>query len=250
MVWSPTFIHAMADDCPKHTFQFIYNTHLPFQNARVKTFHKCKRLTLPLTNCLFPLPPFSSGGASGAPKPTNIAVSWPCVPQPRRWSKVIDPNGWRSPPTFSLSHLAPPPPLFLSRSVFWMAGCYIGASSGGPQVPRGGRGTGGLNEQGGGGGLADAADETAGQGLCGELSSRNCPRPASCRCRGSRSNLGLASSWERRVSCEGEHVASLLHPAHLHGNLNPACCLGQRSARILHAISLCLKISISCSSHI
>ena len=152
---------------------------------------------------MFVPPPFSSGGA---PKPTNIAVSWPCVPQPRRRSKVIDPNGWRSPPTFSLSHLAPPPPLFVSRSVFWMAGCYIGASSGGPQVPRGGRGTGGLHQH--GGRVVDAV-EIAGQGLCGQLSSCNCPRPAGCRCWGGPSNLGLASR-ERRVAGEGEHVGLLL----------------------------------------
>ena len=36
----------------------------------------------------------------------------------------------------------------------------------------------------------------------------------------------------------------------LHGNLTPACILPQSSARPLHAISLCLKIFRSCSSHI
>ena len=173
------------------------------------------------------------------------------MPQPRRSSKVIDPK-WLEEPILSLSHLAPPPPLFVSRSVFWMAGCYIGASSGGPQVPRGGRGTGGLDEH--GGGLAVEIDGQ--EGLCRQLPSRNCPRPASRRCpRRGLSILGLASSRqrERRVACEGEKCwLLLLHSPPLHGNsiplpallkvpIDPACQI---------ALPENISISISCSSHI
>ena len=125
----------------------------------------------------------------------------------------------------SLSHLPPPPPprfSFRPKSVFWMAGCFIGASSGGPQVPRRGRGCTGLHEQGGGGGEGLPHVEPAGQGVHRELPSRNRHQlETSC----SRSILGLAPSREGGVPVEGEeHVGLLpllLVLLHLHGNHQP-----------------------------